>query len=166
MKVTLITVVPNAETQTECSNSVQRALPQGTGEFVEKQYGGIRDTLDLNNSRHRQGLFKDSLKHEFGSTGLIRIGIDPEREEVLGTVRTELGDGDTSRAFLEASVRKTQFIFSAKEYKQLSLRVHMERHEKRRMRMNGGYDQALKELDSVSLKYHEQSMAHADKSYS
>ena len=41
----------------------------------------------------------------------------------------------------------------------------MERHEKRRRRMNGAYDQALKELDTVSLKNHEQSMAYQEKWY-
>ena len=41
----------------------------------------------------------------------------------------------------------------------------MERHEKRRRRMNGAYHQALKELDTVSMKNHEHSMAYADNWY-
>ena len=97
---------------------------------------------------------------------MIGIGLDPGRKEVFATVQRELHGGDVSRAFSEASVRKTQFMFSAKKYKRLSLREHMERHEKRRRRVNGGYDQALKELGTVSLKYHEQSMAYAGKWYS
>ena len=107
MKVTLITVVSKAETQTEFNNSVQRALPQGTGELVEKQNDGIQGTLDLSNNRHTHRVFKRSKKHEFGSTPVIGIGLEPEKKEVFATVRRELRGGNVSRAHSEAAVGKT-----------------------------------------------------------
>ena len=38
VKVILITVVPKAENHAGLNNSVERALPQGTGKLVEKGY--------------------------------------------------------------------------------------------------------------------------------
>ena len=107
VKVTLITVLSKAETQSEFNNSEQRELQQGTGELVEKHYNGILGTLNSNNNRHTIGVFKHSVKHEFGSIRVIGIGIDPGKNEVFGTVRTEIGGSDVSRVFSEALVQKS-----------------------------------------------------------